>query len=195
MLSVLSLLPALLLAACEGPSWGVRTAQVASPSSDRALTASGVPALQLGPGDRIQVTVFGVAELSGEFTVSDTGTVSMPLAGQVVVNNQTTAQVEQTLSRRLASGGLVQNPQVSVNVVRYRQVFVVGEVTRAGGFDYFSGMTVINAVALAGGYTIRASRGRVSVVRGGDAGRAQVPVTDSTFLMPGDVIQVPERWF
>jgi protein involved in polysaccharide export with SLBB domain len=185
---ILGMFLSLVLAACE-------TMPVTTASAPPNLTAGGVPALQLGPGDRIQLVVYGVAELSGEYTVGDTGTVSIPLAGQVEVVNQTTAQVEATLARRLSGRGLVQNPQVSVNVVRHRQVFVVGEVTRPGGFDYFSGMTVINAVALGGGYTVRAARSRVWVVRGGDASRAAVLVNDNTFLLPGDTIQVPERWF
>jgi protein involved in polysaccharide export with SLBB domain len=185
---ILTMLLSLALAACE-------TTPATTPSTPPNLTAGGVPALQLGPGDRIQLVVYGVAELSGEYTIGDTGTVSIPLAGQVEVTNQTTAQIESTLARRLATRGLVQNPQVSVNVVKHRQVFVVGEVTRPGGFDYFSGMTVINAVALAGGYTVRASRSRVWVVRGGDGSRTAVQVNDNTFLLPGDTIQVPERWF
>lgn len=152
------------------------------------------PTLRVGPGDRIQVTVFGVAEMTGEYLVSDSGAISMPLAGQIPVANMTTRQAEEALTQRLAQG-LVQNPQVSVNVTRYRQIFVVGEVQRPGGFDYFSGLTVLNAIALGGGYSVRADPRRLTVVRAADPARRSEPATEATYLAPGDTVQVPERWF
>jgi polysaccharide export outer membrane protein len=152
------------------------------------------PALRIGPGDRVQVTVFGVAEMTSEYLVSDSGTISIPLAGQIPVANLTQSQAEQVVSQRLAQG-LVQNPQVSINVTRYRQIFVLGEVQKPGGFDYFAGLTVLNAIALGGGYTVRADQRRVFLVRASDANRRPEVVTESTYLQPGDTVQVTERWF
>ncbi|MBL8836986.1 MAG: polysaccharide export protein [Alphaproteobacteria bacterium] len=152
------------------------------------------PTLRIGPGDRVQVTVFGVNEMTGEYLVSDSGTISLPLAGQVPMGSMTTRQAEEALTQRLAQG-LVQNPQVSINVTRYRQIFVVGEVQRPGGFDYFSGLTVLNAVALGGGYSVRADPRRLTVVRAADPARRAEPATEATYLAPGDTLQVPERWF
>ncbi len=152
------------------------------------------PTLRIGPGDRVQVTVFGVAEMTGEYLVSDSGTISLPLAGQVPMGSMTTRQAEEALTQRLAQG-LVQNPQVSINVTRFRQIFVVGEVQRPGGFDYFSGLTVLNAIALGGGYSVRADPRRLTVVRAADPARRAEPATEATYLAPGDTVQVPERWF
>lgn len=162
----------------------VRTDQPAGPP----------PALRIGPGDRVQVTVFGVTEMTAEYLVSDSGAISIPLAGQVPIANMTPSQAEQALTQRLAQG-LVQNPQVSINVTRYRQIFVLGEVQRPGGFDYFAGLTVLNAVALGGGYTVRADPRRIVIVRASDPNRRPEVVNESTYLQPGDTVQVPERWF
>lgn len=172
------------LLALGGCASQVRTDQAAGPP----------PALRIGPGERVQVTVFGVTEMTGEYLVGDSGTVSIPLAGQVQFANLTPRQAEEALTQRLAQG-LVQNPQVSVNVTRYRQIFVLGEVQRAGGFDYFAGLTVLNAVALGSGYTVRADPRRIIVVRAADPNRRPEPATESTYLQPGDTVQVPERWF
>ncbi len=167
----------------------------AVPNQPREQQPSGpLPALRIGPGDRIQVSVFGVTEMTGEYLVSDSGSISLPLAGQVPMGNMTTRQAEEALAQRLAQG-LVQNPQVSINVTRYRQIFVVGEVQRPGGFDYFSGLTVLNAVALGGGYSVRADPRRLTVVRAADPARRAEPATEATYLAPGDTVQVPERWF
>lgn len=162
------------------------------PRTDQA--AGPPPALRIGPGDRVQVTVFGVTEMTGEYTVSDSGTISIPLAGQVPIANLTTRQAEEALAQRLAQG-LVQNPQVSINVTRYRLIFVLGEVQRPGGFEYFAGMTVLNAVALGGGYTVRADQRNILLIRAADPNRRPEVVSDSTYIQPGDTVQVPERWF
>ena len=167
----------------------------AVPNQPRELQSPGPPpTLRIGPGDRVQVTVFGVAEMTGEYLVSDSGTVSLPLAGQVPMGGMTTRQAEEAMTQRLAQG-LVQNPQVSINVTRFRQIFVVGEEQRPGGFDYFSGLTVLNAIALGGGYSVRADPRRLTVVRAADPARRAEPATEATYLAPGDTVQVPERWF
>lgn len=162
------------------------------PRTDQA--AGPPPALRIGPGDRVQVTVFGVTEMTNEYTVSDSGTISIPLAGQVPIANLTTRQAEEALAQRLAQG-LVQNPQVSINVTRYRLIFVLGEVQRPGGFEYFAGMTVLNAVALGGGYTVRADQRNILLIRAADPSRRPEVVGDSAYIQPGDTVQVPERWF
>jgi polysaccharide export outer membrane protein len=152
------------------------------------------PALRIGPGDRVQVTVFGVTEMTNEYLVSDSGTISIPLAGQIPIAGATQRQAEEAITQRLAQG-LVQNPQVSVNVARYRQIFVLGEVQKPGGYDYFAGLTVLNAIALGGGYTVRADQRRILLVRASDPNRRPEVVTEATYLQPGDTVQVPERWF
>ena len=163
------------------------------PRTDQAAPGP-PPALRIGPGDRVQVTVFGVTDMTSEYLVSDSGTISLPLAGQIPIANLTQSQAEQVVAQRLAQG-LVQNPQVSINVTRYRQIFVLGEVQKPGGFDYFPGLTVLSAIALGGGYTVRADQRRVFLVRASDANRRPELVGESTYLQPGDTVQVTERWF
>jgi polysaccharide export outer membrane protein len=152
------------------------------------------PALRIGPGDHVQLTVFGVTEMTAEYLVSDAGTISVPLAGQIPIANLTQTQAEQAVTARLAQG-LVQNPQVSINVTRYRQIFVLGEVQKPGGYDFFAGLTVLNAIALGGGFTVRADQRRVMLIRATDPNRRPELVTDSTYMQPGDTVQVSERWF
>jgi protein involved in polysaccharide export with SLBB domain len=188
----------------SGASWAGRTvaAMLAclvalggcanQPVTDQA--AGPPPALRIGPGDHVQVTVFGVTEMTNEYLVSDSGTISIPLAGQVPIANLTQRQAEEAVTQRLAQG-LVQNPQVSINVTRYRQIFVLGEVQKPGGFDYFAGLTVLNAVALGGGYSVRADQRHIILVRASDPNRRPEVVSESTYLQPGDTVQVPERWF
>lgn len=152
------------------------------------------PQYRLGPGDRVSITVFGEETMTGEYDVDDTGSVSVPLAGRIHANNLTPAQFESELSGRL-SKGLVANPQVAVSVVRYRPFFILGEVQHPGAYPYYSGATVLSAVAMAGGYTYRAQTGQIEVVRSDGSGRDPRLANEEVYLQPGDIVIVPLRWF
>lgn len=148
---------------------------------------------QIGPGDRLRITVFGEADLTGEFEVGSGGGVSFPLVGEVPARGLTLRALEQRLTALLKDGFLV-NPRVSVEVINYRPFFILGEVTRPGGYPYVSGMTVVTAIALAGGYTPRASRRRMLIVRTLNRTRNEIEATEETTVLPGDVITVHERF-
>ena len=160
------------------------------------LPAAGMAAYRLGPGDELRVTVFEEPRLSGAFRVSDTGTVSLPLVGPVPATGATTAELRGRLDREIQGRGLLEEPRSAVEVVAYRSVFVLGEVERAGAFQWQPGLTALGAVALAGGYSPRAVRERLSVQRavGGEAPREYAARRDAT-LEPGDVVTVLERRF
>jgi len=147
----------------------------------------------LGVGDKIRVTTFGEDDLSGEFQVSSTGTVSMPLIGEVPAAGTTVAQLQSAITSKLASG-YMKKPDVSIEVLNYRPFFIVGEVMKPGSYNYVNGMSVINAVALAGGYTYRADKDDIKVKHGGP-GAQEEDATEATPVMPGDVVNVPERFF
>ncbi|MEL6962274.1 MAG: SLBB domain-containing protein, partial [Pseudomonadota bacterium] len=91
-------------------------------------------------------------------------------------------------------GGYLVNPQVSLEVLNYRPFYILGEVNQPGSYPYVNGMTVINAIALAGGYTYRASQGSITVQRGG-SNSDKVGVGPTSQILPGDIITVPERFF
>jgi len=114
----------------------------------------------LGVGDQIAITVFGQPDLSAEVTVGDSGMIMVPLVGTLGVLNQTAAQLENLVARRLKDGGYLQNPGVSVQVrqLRSQLISVMGEVQRPGRYPIQGRMTVLEALATAGGLTPRADR-------------------------------------
>lgn len=180
----------------------------ASGSAVLALAGCGLPgdslppvspppagAYRLGPGDKIAITLFGEKQLSGAFAVNDSGNVALPLMGDVHAAGLTSDQLASAIEERLRSAGLYRDPKVAVEVTKYRPIFILGEVAKPGQYPYQPGMTVLTAVAVAGGFTYRAVTRQFSIVRqeGGKAkeGRA----VRQTLLQPGDVVTVYERLF
>lgn len=148
----------------------------------------------LGPGDRLRIIVFGHEDLSGEFDVDGTGTIAPPLVGNIQAQGKTVRDVEKTIADRL-SPDYLRNPNVSVEVMTYRPFYIFGEVNNPGSYPYVSGMTVVNAVATAGGYTYRARQSSARLTRATDTTRTPETVDRDTPVLPGDVIEVPERYF
>ena len=146
----------------------------------------------LGSGDRVRVVVFGEDDLSGEFELDAEGTFSLPLVGAVAARGRTPRQLEKAIAELLRDGYLLK-PQVNVEVLNYRPFYILGEVNEPGGYPYRAGMTILNAAALAGGFTYRADEDDIEVTRGG-RGRPKV-MTPDTIVRPGDIIRVHERYF
>jgi polysaccharide export outer membrane protein len=146
----------------------------------------------LGPGDKLQITVFEEPALSGEYPVGDSGAIAVPLIGLVMAQDRTLAELEAALVERVDER-VVRAPNVTVHVSAYRPFFILGEVANPGSYPYVPNMSVVTAVAIAGGFTFRANREAVSVTRQtGDRareGRAGLPAR----VLPGDVIYVFER--
>lgn len=208
LLSALTMVVAISVAltACSGSSSresGGATAAAApagtvpgNPSKEEAAQAQAELAnsYTLGPGDRLRITVFGHEDLSGEFDVDGTGTIAPPLVGNIRAQGMTVRQVEKTIADRL-SPDYLRNPNVSVEVMTYRPFYIYGEVNNPGSYPYVNGMTVVNAVAMAGGYTYRARQGSARLTRARDASKTPETVDRDTPVLPGDVIEVPERYF
>jgi len=149
---------------------------------------------RLGNGDDLRITVFGEPELSGDFQVDGTGEISMPLIGSVQVSGMTLPELQSTIESRLRGGFLV-NPQVSAEVTNYRPFFILGEVNRPDQYQFSSGLTVMNAVAAAGGFTYRANRREVFIRSAGENEERKVTLTTTTMVRPGDTIRIGERIF
>lgn len=149
-------------------------------------------AYNLGPGDVIRVTVFGEPDLSGEFEVGAGGGVSLPLVGETMVGGMNIPAAEVAIENKLAQG-FVQNPDVAIDVLNYRPFFIMGEVNAQGVFPYVADLTVQKAVAIAGGFTLRADEDDITVKVGGVG--EPVPVDLDTAISPGDIVIVDERWF
>ncbi len=163
-------------------------------SSLVSLPAAAQEDYRLGTGDLLRITVFGEADLSGEFKVSDTGTVSVPLIGEVSAEGLTASQLEVSITDALQPDYLI-SPSVGVEVLNYRPFFIMGEVRNPGSYPYVSGISVVEAVALAGGFTYRARTGEVFVRRAGADSDSEQLVSVSVPVLPGDVIRVRERFF
>jgi polysaccharide biosynthesis/export protein len=165
--------------------------------SDRpsAVSYENTHQYRLGAGDQVRVVVFDQPSLSASYTVDASGAVSIPLAGRLKAESRTVRQLEGAIGSALKDKGLVADPKVTVEVLVYRPFSILGEVRAPGRFPYAPGMTIEDAIALAGGYTIHAEQNAVRVTtRNGDAQITDFrPPTASFFA--GDALYVPERWF
>lgn len=149
---------------------------------------------RLGSGDRVKVTVYGHEDLSGEFDLDSQGNISLPLIQEVQASGLTAEQLEDAITDELQPDYL-KRPKVSVDVLTYRPFYIIGEVKTPGSYPYVSGITVLNAVALAGGYTYRAKTKAVLITRPDGTEKREIEADSDTPVMPGDVIEVPERFF
>lgn len=149
----------------------------------------------LGPGDKVRVTVFGHADLSGQTSVGADGTIAMPLLGQVKAATLTVSELQQRIVEKLDRDFVV-DPKVSIEVLNYRPFFIMGEVKKSGKYDYIVGITVRKAIAIAEGYTRRAKHDPVLLIREDRDGQPVRYKADiDTLVYPGDTIEVVRRLF
>jgi polysaccharide export outer membrane protein len=180
---------------------GCSSSRLPSPEAAAAASAaaqgeaiSDISSYKLGPGDALRVTVFRHEDLSGQFTLDGEGYFAMPLVGEILAGGRTSRELEDEVEVALKSGGYLVDPQVSIEVLNYRPFYIIGEVNNPGSFSYVNGMTVINAVALAGGFTYRADQDDIVISRGGSSG-PEIEAALDTKVLPGDIIEVQERFF
>lgn len=189
-LSVHLLLFVLVVLAIAGISAGfsVRASAQTPPS------AASAERYVLGPNDRIRLKVYGEPDITGEYEISSGGQVSIPLAGHIKAAGATTPQLERSIAAALAKG-IVRDPRVNVEIVQYRPYYILGEVKKSGEYPYRLGLTVMDAVASAGGFTYRANESKVYLRRSG-AGVEETYALDAPVpVFPGDNIRIPERYF
>jgi polysaccharide export outer membrane protein len=105
---------------------------------------------RVAPGDRVTVTVFGQPELSGDAVVDQDGNLRLPIIGSVAANALTAGELEMRIGAALKAG-YVRNPAVSVRITDFRPIYVLGLVRIPGSFPYRQGLSVLGAIALAGG--------------------------------------------
>ena len=176
------------------------SAQVATPPPVAPTVAEApvTPASQfdylLGSSDKVRVTVYGEPSLSGEFFVTGSGLVSLPLIGEVKAAGLTLGQF-QTAVQAALSDGYLKEPRVNAEVLTFRPFYILGEVTKPGTYPYTAGLTVLNAVATAGGFTYRANKVLVFIKRNGATSEVKTELTPSVLVAPGDTIRIGERFF
>jgi len=152
-------------------------------------------AYKLGPGDQIRLITFGEDALSEIFRVNDGGNIALPLLGAVQAQGLTTDELGSRVAGLLKTRNLMRNPSVSVEVTEYRPAYVLGEVNKPGQFFYQPGMSVLSAIAIAGGFTYRAVDDVMAVTRVIDGKPVQGNAGPTTPIAPGDIITVYERYF
>ncbi len=142
----------------------------------------------------MRVIVFGEDDLGGEFQIDEGGFVRLPLIGQLRAAGLSPRELETRIAATLADGYLSE-PRVNVEVTDYRPFYIIGEVNKPGQYPYVNDMAAPNAVALGGGYTVKASDSWIYVRRNGQGKEERLAADATTKIHPGDVIRVPQTPF
>ena len=177
---------ALLVSGCGGGAL--------SEAEQQSLAAAAIAPAKLQPGDKVRIDVFGEDKLSGEYQIDQSGQISLPLAGTIEAQGLTQTELEQALAKKFRSQYL-KNPKVTVTIATLQPYYVMGEVTKPGEYAYRSGLNILTAIAIAGGPTYRASRSTVEIQRRGETKKREYPMSASVPILPGDVINLPQRYF
>jgi len=148
----------------------------------------------LDAGDKLRVVVYGQEGLTNTYAIDAGGSITMPLIGSMPARGRTPAELAAAISARLR-GGFIRDPSVAVEVEAYRPFFILGEVAAPGQYPYVPNMTVESAVAIAGGFSPRARRDRVTLTHTDASGTARFVVPPGSPISPGDTVLVSERWF
>lgn len=178
---------------------GTTTASPARTAAARAEAGQATPVsagddYTLGVADKVRVIIFDEPSLSGEFFVNANGRLSLPLIGDVKAAGVNTTNLATTIQEKLADGYLRQ-PRVSIDVLTFRPYYILGEVNKPGEYPYSSGLTVLNAVATAEGFTYRASKKSVVIKHAGESTEEKVDLSPDLRVRPGDTIRIRERLF
>lgn len=176
-----------------------------SETGDRKVPAAVAPPVQasnaelssyaLRNGDSLLLKFFYNPELNQAVTVNPNGRIGLHLVGDVEAAGLHPNELQKIITERYAK--TLRQPDVTVTVQQYapRLFYIFGEVNRPGGYPHQLGMTVVGAVSLAGGFTYRANQSEVRITRGEGAAGQPWTAPQQTPILPGDVIEVPQRFF
>jgi polysaccharide export outer membrane protein len=151
-------------------------------------------AYRLDAGDRLRIVVYGQEGLTNTYAIDAGGSITMPLIGAVRARGLTPAGLAAEISGKLRNG-YIREPSVAVEIEAYRPFFILGEVAAPGQYPYVPNMSVESAVAIAGGFSPRAKRDRVTLTHTDGGGSIRTIVPLGTPISPGDTVLVGERWF
>jgi polysaccharide biosynthesis/export protein len=180
MKSIFAILALAMLSACQP--------QIAQP-----VTVPDAEPYTLDTGDQLRVTVFGQDAMAGDYVVDGAGSISLPLIAQVGARGLTSEQLEQEIGTKLIAGGFLKEPNVNVQILTHRPFFILGQVAQPGQFVYMENMTVLAAVAMAGGFTARADPDGFTITRKVGNQIVEERAQRNSVVKPGDVIYVRER--
>lgn len=151
---------------------------------------------RLQSGDSLQITIYGEEDLSRLHKISENGAITLPLIGTIQIAGMTAAQAQEDITAQYSNGYLV-DPVISVEIVKQRGIYILGEVQTPGRYEYSQGANVLNIVALAGGFTYRANKDNIEILRLHKSGQPRHVNTPerTTNVYPGDIITIEERLF
>ncbi len=187
--SLSALLGAVALSACASGAVSDQSSLV-----DQIDVAEELKEYRLGPADKVRVIVFGEPDLSGEFAVNARGQVSLPLLGEVDAAGLSVDELRNQIAGGLSEGYVV-GARVAAEVIEFRPYYILGEVDTPGEYPYSSGMSVIKAVAAAGGFTYRANKSAVFIKRANSEEEVKYKLSPQLVVLPGDVVRIGERFF
>jgi polysaccharide export outer membrane protein len=177
-----------------GQSYGMAPAPTAAAYAAAPMPVRYDAAYRLDAGDRLRVVVYGQEGLTNTYAIDVGGSITMPLIGSVPARGRTPAGLAALITAKLRNG-YIREPSVAVEIEAYRPFFILGEVAAPGQYPYVPNMSVESAVAIAGGFSPRARRDRVTLTHTDNSGSSRIEVPVGTALGPGDTILVSERWF
>jgi polysaccharide export outer membrane protein len=151
-------------------------------------------AYRLDAGDRLRIVIYGQEGLTNTYAIDAGGSITMPLIGAVRARGLTPAGLAAEITGKLRNG-YIREPSVAVEIEAYRPFFILGEVAAPGQYPYVPNMSVESAVAIAGGFSPRARRDRVTLTHTDASGSVRAVVPLGTPISPGDTVLVGERWF
>jgi polysaccharide biosynthesis/export protein len=177
-----------------GQASGIAPASTALAFAAAPTPAGSDAAYRLDAGDRLRVVVYGQEGLTNTYAIDAGGSITMPLIGAVSARGRSPAGLASEITGKLRRG-YIRDPSVAVEIESYRPFFILGEVAAPGQYPYLPNMNVESAVAIAGGFSSRAQRDRVTLTHADNSGTSRVTVPLGTALGPGDTVLVGERWF
>ena len=177
----------------EHVAWGEPSQMPSEAIGPQAVADADGPYL-LDTSDRLRIFVYGQPNLSRLYIVDHEGRIAVPLIGTITARGKTTSELQGAIRARLGAE-FVKDPQVTVDVQQNRPFFIYGEVKTAGQYPYVSGMTIETAIAIAGGYTERASERKFRLTRRVNGFVEQIEAPRDYIVKPGDTVYVFERFF
>ena len=186
--------PILSLAFAGSLMAGCASGPIGGSSEAMQQSRAAAQSYRLAMGDKVHIAVFNEENLSGDYTVSPDGKVTLPLAGPVNAAGRTVPEFQEAVISTLKNG-FVQNPNVTITATELRPYYILGEVNKPGKYSYMPELTVMAAVATAEGFTYRADMGSIYVRHASDPSEREYPLTATTAVLPGDTIRISQRYF
>lgn len=168
---------------------------VAEPGAETVLPAPSGSDGTLNVGDLLRITVFGVEELTNTYRIDAKGILTVPLVGELQAKGKTREELQSEIAQSLIEGGYYNSPSVTVEIMELSPFYILGEVKNPGRYPYEPELDIFKAIAIAGGYTPRAAKDKVIIIRNIGGRKTEIEATESTEILPGDSIKVKQRFF